>query len=91
MRFAGPSLRTCLTLWHATVLAAVICAFSVGVFGFVKARHYRTLDQQVHDDLASIEHVYREETGDLGELGRRMGSTVFHVAEGPTVVYATPA
>src|SRR5262249_9357310 len=32
----------------------------------------------------------REETGDLGELGRRMGSTRFQVAEGRTAVYETP-
>src|SRR5262249_12656682 len=42
------------------------------------------------DDLATIEHVYREETGDLGELGRRIGGTRFQVTEGRTVVYETP-
>jgi len=72
------------------VLAVVICVFSAGIFVFVKARLYRTLDQQINDDLATIERVYREETGDLGELGHRMGLTRFQVAEGRTVVYATP-
>src|SRR5215472_3933578 len=90
MRVTGLSLRSRLTLWHAGVLAVVICVFSAGIFVFVKARLYRTLDQQINDDLATIERVYREETGDLGELGHRMGLTRFQVAEGRTVVYATP-
>src|SRR5262245_48040612 len=90
MRMGGLSLRTRLTLWHAAVLIVVICAFSAGIFVFVKARLYRTLDEQINDDLAAIEHVYREETGDLGELGRRMGLTRFQVAQGHTVVYETP-
>src|SRR5262249_60596602 len=47
-------------------------------------------DQQIGDDLATIEHVYREETGDLGELGHRIGGTRFQVTEGRTVVYETP-
>jgi len=90
MRVGGPSLRVRLTLWHATVLAVVVCAFSAGIFVFVKARLYLTLDQQISDDLATIEHVYREETSDLGELGHRIGGTRFQVAEGRTVVYETP-
>jgi heavy metal sensor kinase len=90
MRLTGLSLRSRLTLWHAGVLTLVICAFSAGIFVFVKARLYRTLDQQVADDLGGIEHVYREETGDLGELGRRMGLTQFQVVEGHTTVYETP-
>src|SRR5262249_45302861 len=90
MRGSGPSLRVRLTLWHATVLAGVICVFSAGIFVFVKAQLYRTLDQQIGDDLATIEHVYREETGDLGELGHRIGGTRFQVTEGRTVVYETP-
>src|SRR5262244_1521364 len=90
MRVTGLSLRSRLTLWHAGVLALVICMFSAGIFVFVKARLDRTLDQQLADDLAAIEHVYREETGDLGELGRRMGLTQFQVVEGRTAVYETP-
>src|SRR5215813_3542033 len=90
MRVTGLSLRSRLTLWHAGVLAVVVCVFSAGIFVFVKARLYRTLDQQVADDLRGIEHVYREETGDLGELGRRMGLTQFQVVEGRTTVYQTP-
>ena len=90
MRLAPPSLRTRLTLWHAAVLAVVIVVFSTGIFVFVKARLYRALDQQIDEDLATIERVYREETGDLGELAHRMGVTRFQVAEGPTILYQTP-
>jgi len=90
MRILNPSLRARFTLWHAGVLAVVICVFSVGTFVFVRARLYRTLDQEINDDLLTIEHVFREETGDLGELGHRMGLTRFEVVEGSAVVYATP-
>jgi heavy metal sensor kinase len=90
MRFTASSVRARLTLWHAGVLVLVICLFSVGIFLFVRARLYRALDQQIGHDLATIEQVYREETGDLGELAHRMGITLFQVVEGDAVLYRTP-
>src|SRR6185436_15321104 len=90
MRFLAPSVRVRLTLWHAGVLALVICVFSAGVLLFVRARLYSALDRQISDDLDTIEKVYREETGDLGELAHRMGITLFQVAEGDVVLYQTP-
>ena len=85
-----PSVRWRLTLWHAGVLTLVICAFAAGIFGFVRARLYAALDRQVEADLATVETVYREETGDLGELAHRMGIAHFAVMEGSTIVYRTP-
>ena len=90
MRFLAPSIRTRLTLWHAGVLALVICIFSAGILLFVRARLYGALDQEISQDLATIEKVYHEETGDLGELAHRMGITHFQVVEGGTVLYQTP-
>jgi heavy metal sensor kinase len=89
MTVARPSVRTRLALWHAAVLAVVICLFSAGTLLFVRDRLSRALDDQIGQDLATIEKVYREETGDLGELDQRMGMTLFEVAEGPTVIYRT--
>ena len=89
MRVLPRSVRARLTLWHAAVLAVVICSFSAGVFLFVRAQLSRALDRQVADDLATIEKVYQDEKGDLGELAHRMGLTLFEVAEGETVVYRT--
>jgi len=88
MRIAHPTVRARLTLWHAGALTIIIGAFAVGVFLFVRASLYRSLDQQIREDLATIEKVYREETGDLGELALRTGAH-FEVTEGPTVVYRT--
>src|SRR5215813_1799733 len=85
-----PSVRWRLTLWHAGVLTLVICAFAAGIFAFVRTRLYVALDRQVEADLATIETVYREETGDLGELAHRMGIAHFAVMEGSTIVYRTP-
>src|SRR5262249_43556499 len=82
MRLAPSSVRRRLTLWHAGVLAISVCVF-------VRARLYRGLDEQIAGDLTAIEKVYREETGDLGELSQRMGIT-FEVTEGATVVYRAP-
>jgi heavy metal sensor kinase len=89
MRLRPPSVRGRLALWHAGVLAIIICLFSAGTLLFVRARLYRGLDEQLRQDLATIEKVYREETGDLGELDHRMGLTLFEVAEGQTVIYRT--
>ena len=89
MSLTAPSVRTRLSLWHAGVLAIVICLFSAGTLLVVRARLYRALDEQIGQDLATIERVYREETGDLGELDHRMGLTLFEVAEGQTVIYRT--
>jgi heavy metal sensor kinase len=88
MTIALLTVRARLTLWHAGALALIICLFAVGVCLFVRVNLYRSLDQQVREDLATIEKVYREETGDLGELALRTG-THFEVTEGPTVVYRT--
>jgi heavy metal sensor kinase len=71
------------------VLAIVICLFSAATLLVVRARLYRALDEQLAHDLATIERVYREETGDLGELDTRLGLTLFEVREGPTVIYRT--
>src|SRR5207245_8133297 len=54
----------------------------------VRSHLYRALDDQIRADLATIDRVYREETGDLGELALRMG-TRFEVTEGATVIYRT--
>ena len=83
------SVRARLALWHAGVLAFVVCVFSIGVLLFVSVRLSRALDAQIDQDLATIEKVYREETGDLGELAHRMGLVLFEVVEGQTVIYRT--
>jgi len=89
MRFRTPSVRARLTLWHAGVMALIICLFSVGIFVFVRARLYATLDDQIRGDLASIGKVYREEPVDLPELDQRMGISLFEVVDGDKVVYQT--
>src|SRR5262245_64949488 len=88
MRIAAPTVRARLTLWHAAALTLVVCLFAAGVFVFVRASLYRSLDQQIREDLVTIEKVYREETGDLGELALRT-STHFEVTEGSTIIYRT--
>ena len=88
MRIAVPTVRARLTLWHAAALTLVVCLFAAGVFVFVRTSLYRSLDQQLREDLATIEKVYHEETGDLGELALRTGMQ-FEVTEGSTVIHRT--
>jgi len=89
VRLRGLSVRVRLTLWHAGALTVIVCLFAAGIVLFVEKRLYRGLDEQLAGDVASIEKVYREETGDLGELHQRVGM-MFEVTEGTTVVYRTP-
>jgi heavy metal sensor kinase len=89
MRLRTPSVRARLTLWHASVLATVIGLFSASTLLVVWARFDRMFEEQISQDLATIEKVYREETGDLGELAHRMRTTLFEVSEGQTVIYRT--
>jgi heavy metal sensor kinase len=90
MRFAPSSVRARLTLWHAGVLALLVCVFSAGIFALVRTWLSQSLDEQIDRDLATVEKVYREETGDLGELADRVGITLFEVVEGAKVIYRTP-
>ena len=89
MKIAALSVRARLTLWHAGALTLIICVFAVGVLLFVRTRLYRTLDEQIREDLSTIDKVYRDEKGDLGELALRLGSTRFEVVEDRTVIYRT--
>jgi len=70
------------------VLTLVICVFAGGVLFFVKVRLYQALDDLIRQDLVTIDKVYSEETGDLGELALRTG-THFEVTEGATIIYRT--
>ena len=89
MRFWTPSVRLRLTVWHAGVLALIVCLFSAGIFVFVRARLDGSLDEQIRRDLLAIEKVYREEPWDLPELDHRMGISLFEVVDGGRVVYRT--
>src|SRR5262249_22216111 len=88
MRIGALRIRARLTLWHAGGVPLLICVFGAGGFLFARARLYSALDDQIRDDLTIIDKVYREETGDLGELALRVG-TRFEVTEGATVIYRT--
>src|SRR5262249_13778358 len=87
MRLHSPSVRARLTLWHASVLTLVVGLFSAGTLLVVWARFDRMFEGQLSPDLATVEKVYRGETGDPGELAQRMRSTRFEGREGQTGIY----
>jgi len=73
MRIAVSTVRARLTLWHAAALTLVVCLFAAGVFIFVRMSLYRALDQQIQEDLATIDKVYREEGLSIGSLAAKLG------------------
>src|SRR5262245_54982347 len=89
MRFRPSSVRTRLTLWHAGVLTLIVCAFSAGIFLFVRTRLYHELEQQLDRELATVERVYREEPAELRDLDPHWGITLFQVLDPVGLVYQT--
>jgi heavy metal sensor kinase len=91
MRFRPPSVRARLTLWHAGVLALIVCIFSAGILLFVKARLYAGLDAQLDREIATISRIYREEPDELRDLASHWGITLFQVDEGGGIRWQTDA
>jgi heavy metal sensor kinase len=91
MRIGRPSVRARLTLWYAGVLALIVCIFSAGILLFVKARLYAGLDTQLGREIATIDRVYREEPGELGDLASHWGLMLFQVDEGGKILHQTEA
>ena len=91
MRLTPASVRTRLTLWHAGVLTLIICAFSAGIFLFVRTRLSHELDRQLARELSTVERIYREDPGELRDLEAHWGITLFQVIDPRKVVYQTEA
>ncbi len=83
------SVRMRLTLWHAAVLTVIVCAFSAGIFFFVRVRLFDDLDAHLGRDLATIEATYREAPTELSEAESRAGIKLFEVTERNGVLYRT--
>jgi heavy metal sensor kinase len=75
------SIRVRLTLWHAGVLTLIVCAFALGSLLFVRARLYADLDAKLGQQLSTIDHVYREEPVELGDLPADRGFLFFEITE----------
>ena len=91
MRFRPPSVRARLTLWHAGVLALIVCIFSAGILLFVKARLYAGLDAQLEREIATISRIYREEPDELKDLASHWGITLFLIDESGGIRWQTDA
>src|SRR5215475_16199581 len=89
MRLPPLSVRARLTLWHAGVLTLIICIFSAGIFLFVGARLYASLDTQLAREIGTINRVYREEPEELKDLASHWGITLFQVNAGDSIRYQT--
>jgi len=85
------SVRARLTLWHAAVLALIVCAFSTTIFLLVRARLLEQLDARLDRDVATIERTYGEDPGEVSEADSRAGIQLFEVLEADRVLYRTEA
>jgi len=83
------SVRARLTLWHAAVLTSIVCAFSAGIFFFVRFRLFDDLDARLARELATVDRTYREDPGEVPEADSHGGIKLFEVLENGQVLYRT--
>ena len=83
------SVRARLTLWHAAVLALIVCAFSAAVFLLVRAQLFDDLDARLDRELAAVERTWRADPGEVSEAETRAGIQLFEVVEDGQVAYRT--
>jgi heavy metal sensor kinase len=79
--------RARLALWHAAVLTLIICIFAAGIFLFVGARLYASLDTQLAQEIGTISRVYREEPDELKDLATHWGITLFQIQAGGSIIH----
>jgi heavy metal sensor kinase len=91
MRLRPRSVRTRLTLWHASVLTLIVCAFSVGIFFFVRVRLLDDLDARLARDVDTIEATYDDAPTELSEAETRAGIRLFQVVENGALLHRTEA
>ena len=83
------SVRARLALWHAAVLAVIVCGFSAAIFLLVRVRLYDDLDARLARDAAAIEATYRADPGEMAEAESRAGIRLFEVEEGASALFRT--
>jgi heavy metal sensor kinase len=83
------SVRARLTLWHAAVLAVIVCAFSAAVFLLVRAQLFADLDARLDRELAAVERTWQADPGEVFEAETRAGILLFEVVEDGRVAYRT--
>src|SRR4051812_19270198 len=91
MRLRPLSVRARLAIWHAGVLALIVCIFSAGIFLFVGARLYTGLDAQLAREIGTISRIYRDEPDELKDLSPHWGITFFQIQTAGSIRYQTEA
>lgn len=87
MMLAALSVRVRLTLWYASVLAAIILGFALGVYLFLQASLLRQIDNHLTRDFSTVERVVRQGGRELDALTRHGNVSLFRVegGAGPSV------
>jgi heavy metal sensor kinase len=83
------SVRARLTLWHASVLAAIVLAFAGAINLFVRAKVYGELDARLEQNLKLVEKTHVEDPGEIGELEDHKAVLLFDVTEAEKIIYRT--
>jgi heavy metal sensor kinase len=89
MRARPLSVRARLTLWHAGVLALIVCVFSAGILLFVRASLFEGLDRQLRRALMTVDWVYHQEPEELKDLASESGIELFQITVGGKLRYQT--
>ncbi|MBU5635337.1 heavy metal sensor histidine kinase [Geomonas sp. Red69] len=84
------SIRVRLAIWYAAALAAIVVAFALGIYLFVRSSLLREVDAQLERDLATVSRVLREEPFEINELAQHGSVEFFQVSQGNEVVAETP-
>src|SRR5205809_262560 len=91
MRFAGTTVRTRLTLWHAAALGFIVLVFSASVYVSVRSALLSQLDRQLAHDAEVVRGAAAGGTYELYETEEHGSVTLFQVVGKSGVVHKTQA
>lgn len=81
------SVRTRLTLWHLSIMALILAAFALGVYGHVRERLFALIDDRLDKSLAIISIAVQDGPKRLAEIERHMHVLPFRVYEDGRLLY----
>jgi heavy metal sensor kinase len=91
VKIHGSGVRRRLTLWYTLALAFIILLFSISVYGFVKSRLFRQLDQQLDREFSTIAGELSEDPVDTRELDPDGSTRLFQLVRGNKILFRSDA
>lgn len=91
MKIPGSGVRRRLTLWYTLALALIVLLFSISVYGFVKSRLFRQLDQQLNREFSAIAGELSEDPVDTRELDQDRSNRLFQIVQVNKLLFRSDA